>query len=46
MSAAQTSFARRSQGPISRVVPDRRRHKRIATTMLGRFMRENKDEHT
>jgi hypothetical protein len=27
-------------------VPDRRRHKRIATTMLGRFMRENKDEHT
>lgn len=45
MSAAQTSFARRSQGPVSRVVPDRRRHKRIAVTMLGRFMRENKDEH-
>ena len=26
-------------------MPDRRRHKRIAVTLLGRFMRESKEEH-
>ncbi|MBX9589140.1 MAG: PilZ domain-containing protein [Hyphomonadaceae bacterium] len=40
-----TTFARRSQGLLTRVVPDRRRHKRIAVELLGRFMRENKQEH-
>jgi len=40
-----TSFARRPQGVLSRIVPDRRRYKRIAVTLLGRFMRENKEEH-
>lgn len=45
MSGIQTTFARRSQGVLSRIVPDRRRHKRIAVELLGRFMRENKQEH-
>jgi hypothetical protein len=40
------TFARRPQGVLSRIVPDRRRHKRIPVTLLGRFMRENKEEHT
>jgi hypothetical protein len=39
------SFARRTQGVLSRIVPDRRRHKRLAVTLLGRFMRGNKQEH-
>jgi hypothetical protein len=30
---------------LSRIVPDRRRYKRLAVTLLGRFMRENKEEH-
>jgi hypothetical protein len=38
-------FARRPQGVVSRIVPDRRRHKRITVTLLGRFMRVNKVEH-
>ena len=45
MSGNQLSFARRTQGVLSRIVPDRRRHKRVSVTMLGRFMRENKQEH-
>ena len=45
MSGNQLSFARRAQGVLSRIVPDRRRHKRVSVTMLGRFMRENKQEH-
>jgi len=39
------TFARRPQGVLSRIVPDRRRHKRISVTLLGRFMRESKEEH-
>jgi hypothetical protein len=39
------TFARRPQGTLSRIVPDRRRHKRIQVTLLGRFMRESKEEH-
>jgi c-di-GMP-binding flagellar brake protein YcgR len=42
---AHRNFARRTQGAISRIVPDRRRHKRVAVALLGRFMRENKEEH-
>jgi hypothetical protein len=38
-------FARRSQGVLSRIVPDKRRHKRLAVALLGRFMRENKQEY-
>jgi hypothetical protein len=45
MLANQMTFARRPQGVLSRIVPDRRRHKRISVTLLGRFMRENKEEH-
>lgn len=45
MSASQTSFARRTQGIVSRIAPDRRRHKRIGVTLLGRFMRESKQEY-
>ena len=43
--SSQMTFARRSQGLLSRIAPDRRRHKRIAVELLGRFMRENKQEH-
>lgn len=39
------TFARRPQGALTRIVPDRRRFKRICVTLLGRFMRENKEEH-
>jgi hypothetical protein len=45
MSANQMSFARRPLGALPRIVPDRRRHKRIQVALLGRFMRENKQEH-
>jgi PilZ domain len=45
MLANTMTFARRQQGVLSRIVPDRRRHKRISVTLLGRFMRENKEEH-
>ena len=45
MSGSQPTFARRSQGLLSRIAPDRRRHKRIIVELLGRFMRENKQEH-
>jgi hypothetical protein len=41
----QPSFARRVHGVLSRIVPDRRRHKRVAVGMLGRFMRGNKQEY-
>jgi hypothetical protein len=39
------TFARRPQGVLSRIVPDWRRYKRIGVTLLGRFMRANKEEH-
>ena len=39
------AFARRATGLVSRIVPDRRRHKRIAVTLLGRFMRGNRQEY-
>jgi hypothetical protein len=45
MLSARMTFARRPQGVLSRIVPDRRRYKRIAVTLLGRFMRESKEEH-
>ena len=45
MTGSPTTFARRSQGLLSRIVADRRRHKRIAVELLGRFMRQNKQEH-
>jgi hypothetical protein len=45
MLSANMTFARRPQGVLTRIVPDRRRYKRVAVTLLGRFMRENKEEH-
>lgn len=45
MSGNQTPFARRAQGVLSRVAPDRRRHKRITVPLLGRFMRESRQEY-
>ncbi len=44
MSGSQTPFARRSLSGLSRIAPDRRRHKRRAVTPLGRFMRANKQQ--
>jgi hypothetical protein len=44
MLASQMPFARRPQGALPRIVPDRRRHKRITITLLGRFMRESKQD--
>ena len=41
----QSSLARQVHGVLSRIVPDRRRHKRVAVRMLGRFMRANKQEY-
>jgi len=45
MSAAQMPFARRAQGILTRIAADRRRHKRVASELLGRFMRETKHEY-
>jgi hypothetical protein len=45
MLSSHMTFARRPQGVLSRIVPDRRRYKRISVTLLGRFMRESKEEH-
>jgi len=45
MPAAQMPFARRAQGILSRIAPDRRRHKRVPVELLGRFMRESKHEY-
>ena len=38
-------FARRQQTLATRIVPDRRRHRRVVVTLLGRFMRANKQEY-
>ena len=45
MSSSQAQFARRTPGIVSRVAADRRLHKRVAVTLLGRFMRANKQEY-
>lgn len=45
MSGNAPTFARRSPGLLSRNVSDRRRYKRVPLELLGRFMRENKQEH-
>src|SRR5262245_47757343 len=45
MPSSPMTFARRTQGALTRIVPDRRRYKRIAVTLLGRFMRASKEEH-
>ena len=44
MALTAPSFSRARQEPGTRIVADRRRHKRINITLLGRFMREDKQE--
>jgi hypothetical protein len=39
MSGSQTPFARRSLGVLPRIARDRRRHRRLAVTLLGRCLR-------
>jgi hypothetical protein len=36
---------RRAHRPIPKLVPDRRRHRRVPVTVSGRFMREDKQEY-
>jgi hypothetical protein len=38
-------YSKRPAGPQSRAAADRRRHKRFALTLLGRFMRASKQEY-
>ncbi len=45
MSFHSAPLARRAEGLASRITPDRRRHKRVSVTLLGRFMRANKQEY-
>ena len=45
MSLNPASSLRRPAGPTARIAPDRRRHKRHAVTLLGRFMRPNRHEY-
>jgi PilZ domain len=45
MSISQVPFSRRANGLASRLAPDRRRHRRVVVTLLGRFMRANKQEY-
>ena len=33
---------RRMNRPLVKIVPDRRRHRRVPVTVFGRFMREDK----
>jgi hypothetical protein len=45
MLARETRLARRASAVMSRITPDKRRHKRIAVSLVGRFMRQSKEEH-
>jgi PilZ domain len=45
MLARETRLARRALEVMSRITPDKRRHKRIAVSLVGRFMRQSKQEH-
>ena len=45
MLARETRLARRALEVMSRITPDKRRHKRIAVSLVGRFMRQSKEEH-
>ncbi len=38
-------LARRTNGPVAKIVPERRRHRRVPVTVHGRFMREDKQEY-
>ena len=45
MALQSQTISRRAQAIASRITPDRRRHKRVSVTLLGRFMRANKQEY-
>ncbi len=45
MVAQSAPFNYRAQAIAARITPDRRRHKRVTLTLLGRFMRANKQEY-
>lgn len=45
MSNSPQSLMRPALAATARIVPDRRRHKRVGVTLLGRFMRANKQEY-
>jgi len=46
MSMSQLGFSRRAViNSTTRVVPDRRRHRRVELALLGRFMRANRQEY-
>ncbi len=45
MALQSAPFAHRAQAIASRITPDRRRHKRVSVTLLGRFMRPNRQEY-
>ncbi len=35
----------RTSSTLTRIAPDRRRHRRVELSLLGRFMRQNREEH-
>ncbi|MGE3229664.1 MAG: PilZ domain-containing protein, partial [Hyphomicrobium sp.] len=45
MTSPRTTTIRPLLRPDARIVPDRRRHRRYALALLGRFMRANKQEY-
>lgn len=45
MSVTSAPFSRRAPAALTRIVPDRRRHKRFPLPLLGRFMRASKQEY-
>ena len=45
MAVLSQPFVYRAQAIAARITPDRRRHKRVGITLLGRFMRANKQEY-
>lgn len=45
MTLPSVPFSRRSVSPAARLSPDRRRHRRVPLTLLGRFMRSSKLEY-
>jgi hypothetical protein len=42
---AERVLERKPNRPLVKIVQDRRRHRRVAVTVFGRFMRENKEEY-
>lgn len=45
MGQLSSTIVSRTQALTSRITPDRRRHKRVVITLLGRFMRANRQEY-